>query len=143
MAKVDVSHAMPAAQGPVWAVMANPSRFPEWLTIHDRFKGDAPTEIQQGTAFTEVCSIMGMTNSIDWTVTGYDAPGSLRISGTGLAGAQISFTMTVQPAADGSLVQIDAEFTGQMVVGAIGAAVERAAMKEVTASLEKLASLVA
>lgn len=37
---------------------------------------------------------------------------------------------------------IDAEFQGQMVVGAIGKAIERSAKKEVEESLEKLASLV-
>jgi hypothetical protein len=39
------------------------------------------------------------------------------------------------------VAKIDADFVGTMVVGAIGAAVERAANKEVVASLEKLAGL--
>ena len=98
-----------------------------------------PTEVSQGSTFTEMCTVMGMTNKIDWTVSEYTAPSALKISGTGLAGAKITFTMTVESAGEDSKANIDAEFDGQMVVGAIGKAIERSARKEVEASLEKLA----
>lgn len=142
MARVDVSKDIPAAQDKLWAKISNPSTFPDWLTIHDGWRGEVPSEVSQGSQFTEMCTVMGMTNKIDWTVTDYQAPQTLKISGTGLAGAQISFTMTVQAAGESaSTVNIDAEFAGQMVVGAIGKAIERSAKKEVEASLEKLAAL--
>jgi uncharacterized protein YndB with AHSA1/START domain len=142
MAKVDVTKDIAAPADKVWALLANPSSYPDWLTIHDGWRGDVPTAVSQGSTFTEMCTVMGMTNKIDWTVSEYAAPSLLKISGTGLAGAKISFTMTV--AADGaeSKANIDAEFEGQMVVGAIGKAIERSARKEVEASLDKLATLV-
>ena len=143
MAKVDVSKVITASQDTLWAKISNPTTFPDWLTIHDGWRGEVPTEVSEGSQFTEMCTVMGMTNKIDWTVSGYHMPQTLKISGTGLAGARISFTMTVQPAGDSaSNVTIDAEFQGQMVVGAIGKAIERSAKKEVEESLEKLASLV-
>lgn len=142
MAKVDVSNAIAAPPEKVWALLANPSSYPDWLTIHDGWRGEVPTEVTQGTSFTEMCTVMGMTNKIDWTVTEYEAPGVLKISGTGLSGAKISFTMSVAADGDGSAANIDAEFEGQMVVGAIGKAIERSARKEVEASLDKLAALV-
>jgi len=141
MAKVDVTKDIAAPQEKVWAQLSNPSSYPDWLTIHDEFRGEVPTEVSQGSTFTEMCTVMGMTNKIDWTVSQYEAPSVLKISGTGLAGAKISFTMTVAADGEGSKANIDAEFEGQMVVGAIGKAIERSAKKEVEASLDKLAGL--
>ena len=68
---------------------------------------------------------------------------SLRISGAGLAGAQIAFTLAVAAAGDHSTVSIDAEFTGQMMVGAIGDAVQKNATVELEKSLAKLQELAA
>lgn len=142
MAKVDVTKDITAAREKVWALLANPSSYPDWLTIHDAWRGEVPTEVREGSTFTEMCTVMGMTNKIDWTVAEYAAPTVLKISGTGLAGAKISFTMTVEADGENSKANIDAEFEGQMVVGAIGKAIERSARKEVADSLDKLAALV-
>jgi hypothetical protein len=142
MAKVDVTKEITAPQEKVWALLSSPSSYPDWLTIHDGWRGDVPTEVSQGSTFTEMCTVMGMTNKIDWTVSEYAVPSALKISGTGLAGAKITFTMTVEAVGADSRANIDAEFEGQMVVGAIGKAIERSARKEVEASLEKLGALV-
>jgi hypothetical protein len=142
MAEVHVSQDIAASQETTWAVFSDLSKFSEWLTIHDKFYGEPPTEITVGATFTEQATIMGMSNKIDWTVEAFDAPKSLTIGGKGLAGAQITFVLSLEATGDSSCTaKIDAEFVGTMVVGAIGAAVERAANKEVTASLEKLAAL--
>jgi carbon monoxide dehydrogenase subunit G len=143
MAKANVAHEIPADPETTWKVLSDVSRYDEWLTIHDKFYGEPPTEIGEGTAFTQQATIMGMSNKIDWVVQQYDAPRSMTINGKGLAGADITFVMAVAPnATGGSTTTIDAEFTGQMVVGAIGAAIERASVKECEASLAKLAELV-
>jgi carbon monoxide dehydrogenase subunit G len=142
MAEVHVTQDIPASQEDTWKVFSDFSKFADWLTIHDKFYGEPPTEIVVGSTFTEQATIMGMSNKIDWTVEAYDAPKSLTIGGKGLAGAQITFVLSLEATGENSCVaSIDAEFVGTMVVGAIGAAVERAANKEVTASLEKLAGL--
>src|SRR5690349_4956848 len=142
MAEVHVSQEIAASQEQTWQVFSDLNKFGDWLTIHDKFYGDPPAEITVGTTFTEQATIMGMSNKIDWTVEAFDAPKSLTISGKGLAGAQITFVLSLEAAGeDACVAKIDAEFVGQMVVGAIGAAVERAANKEVVASLEKLATL--
>ncbi|MCX6398189.1 MAG: SRPBCC family protein [Propionibacteriales bacterium] len=144
MAEVHVSQDIAASQADTWAVFSDLSKFPDWLTIHDKFYGDPPTEIAVGAVFTEQATIMGMSNKIDWTVEAFEAPSSLTIGGKGLAGAQITFVLSLASTGDLTCTaRIDAEFVGTMVVGAIGAAVERAANKEVTASLEKLAGLLA
>ena len=143
MAEVHVSQEIAASQADTWATFSDVSKFDQWLTIHDKFYGEPPTEVGVGTTFSEQATIMGMSNKIDWVVSEYDAPSTLTITGKGLAGAQITFAFSVAANGDDkSTASIDAEFTGQMVVGAIGAAIERASNKEVTASLAKLADLV-
>ena len=144
MAHVNVSQEIAANQEDTWKVVSNLTTFEKWLTIHDKWYGEPPTELAVGSTFTQQATIMGMSNKIDWVVEEYNAPSNLKISGKGLAGAQITFDLTVTPSSDGtSTAGIEADFTGQMVVGAIGAAVERATDKECKASLEKLSELVA
>lgn len=123
MAQSNSSLEIPASQDKVWALLSDPSRFEEWLTVHTKWKDEPPTSLSQGTQMTEVVSIMGMPNTITWTTDEYDAPRSMKISGTGMAGAKVSFTLSVAEAGESSVATIDAEFISQMMVGAIGAAV--------------------
>ncbi|ASF10273.1 hypothetical protein NBRGN_010_00770 [Nocardia brasiliensis NBRC 14402] len=144
MALAKVSKEFPVAPGRVWTVLTDPHRFEEWLTVHTKWKELPPAQLSAGATMTEVLSIMGMANTITFTVVDYDAPTTTKFSGTGMAGAQISFTLTVTPQGDNnSLVTIDAEFISQMMVGAIGGAIERASTRELDASLTNLAGLLA
>lgn len=144
MAKVNVSKEIAASQDKLWAAISDPSRFEEWLTLHTKWKAAPPATLSQGASMSEVLTIMGMANTVDFTVDEYDAPNTTKFSGTGMAGAKITLTLTVEPNGDdASVATIDAEFISQMMVGAIGGAIERASTKEITASLDKLAALVA
>ena len=142
MASVTATVEFPAPPEKVWATMSDPNRYEEWLTIHQGWRGEVPSELSVGTTLTEIVSVMGMANKIEWTVDVYQPPSTVKISGTGMAGVQVSFTLSVSPTDAGSRAAIVAEFTGQLVVGAIGAAVAKQSRKELDASLEKLAGLV-
>lgn len=143
MAKANVSKEFPASQQQVWAVISDPRRFEEWLTVHTKWKSEPPAQLSQGATMSEVLTIMGMANTIDFTVEQYDAPHSTKFSGTGMAGAKITFTLQVEAKGeDTAVATVDAEFISQMMVGAIGGAIERASTKELDASLEKLAGLI-
>ncbi len=144
MAKSNVSKVIAAPQDKLWAVISDPSRFEEWLTVHTKWKEAPPAELSKGATMSEVLTIMGMANTITFTVDDFDAPHTTKFSGTGMAGAKISFTLTVEPdGEDASVATVDAEFISQMMVGAIGGAIERASTKELNESLDKLATLVA
>ena len=143
MAQVNVTKEIAAPPEQVWAVLADPRRFEEWLTLHTKWKAEPPATVSKGTTMTEVVTIMGMANTITWNVQDYDAPNTLTISGTGMAGAKVTFTLSVQGGADTSVASIGAEFISQMMVGAIGGAVERASVKELNASLDNVAALIA
>ncbi|GAA2803996.1 type II toxin-antitoxin system Rv0910 family toxin [Saccharopolyspora taberi] len=143
MVAVNVPGTLPCSPEKAWSAVSDLGRFEEWLTIHQSWKGELPAEVGVGSRITEVVSVMGMANKIEWTVEEYDQPRSLKISGTGMAGVKVAFTLSVRPDGDGSVAEIDAEFSGQMIVGPIGNAVGRSTRSELEKSLAKLAELVA
>jgi hypothetical protein len=142
MGRITASVDLPAAPDKVWAEFSNPNNFEKWLTIHTKWKGDVPTEFARGAKVSEVVTMLGMPNTIEWTVDEFDAPTKLAISGTGMAGVKVGFALSVQASDSGSIATIDAEFTGQMIVGALGKAVEKDGKKNLDASLAKFAELV-
>lgn len=142
MASVSVSASLPAAPEKAWDALSDLARWEEWLTIHQSWKGELPSEIAVGSRITEVVSVMGMANKIEWTVTALDAPSSVTIAGQGMAGVQIEFTLSVEPEGTGSEATIDALFTGAMIVGPIGKAVAKSAQGDLETSLAKFAELV-
>jgi hypothetical protein len=143
MGKINATATLPAAQDDVWAVIANPSTYESWLTIHTKWK-DAPETFSQGAKASEVVTMLGMPNTIDWTVEQFDAPAVLTISGVGMAGVRTTFSMSVAANDDGgSTAQIDAEFEGSMITGALGKAVEKDAQANLDESLANLAKLIA
>ncbi|WP_410624649.1 SRPBCC family protein [Amycolatopsis sp. cmx-8-4] len=143
MGQITASVELPATPDKVWAEFSNPNNFEKWLTIHTKWKGDVPAEFAQGAQVSEVVTMLGMANTITWTVDEYDAPNKLVISGTGMAGVKIRFSLSVAAAGSGSVASIDAEFTGQMIVGALGKAVEKDGKKNLDESLGKFKALVA
>ncbi|WP_436499270.1 type II toxin-antitoxin system Rv0910 family toxin [Actinokineospora sp. HUAS TT18] len=142
MGSVNASVELAATPDKVWARFADPNSFEKWLTIHTKWKGDVPAEFAVGTKVAEVVTMLGMANTIEWTVQEYAAPSNLVISGTGMAGVQVKFRLSVEPSGTGSVATIDAEFTGQMIVGALGKAVEKDAKANLDKSLANFAELV-
>ena len=143
MGKIEKTVEFAAPPEKVWAVAADPARFGDWLGMHKAWKGDVPTEFSKGSQATAVVSLLNMPNTITWTVDEYDPPKSVRLSGTGMAGVKVAITLDVAPRGDGSAMSITAEFEGQMIVGAIGQAVEKAGTQELDESMARLSELVA
>jgi carbon monoxide dehydrogenase subunit G len=142
MAEAHVCTDLPLPADEAWQLVSDLARFDQWLTIHDEWRSDIP-ELAVGAHIKEQIVVMGMKNVVDWTVDAYDPPTALTISGAGMAGAQISFTLSVAGNGEGATVTIAAEFTGAMIVGPISAAVEKNATTELETSLAKLRELVA
>jgi hypothetical protein len=142
MASVSVTQALPVDPDAAFEALSDLGNFENWLSIHQAWKSELPTEIAVGTQVTEVVSVMGMANKIEWTVTEANAPASMTIEGTGMAGVKGRFTMSVAGTATGSDATIDAEFTGTMIVGPIGKAVAKNTQADLEKSLAKLAELV-
>jgi uncharacterized protein YndB with AHSA1/START domain len=144
MGKVSTTVDIPADPERVWETIADPGSYEQWLTIHSKWRGEVPETFSQGVTVDEVVTMLGMANTISWTVQEYEAPSRLTITGTGMAGVRSTFTMVVEPRPDGgSTASIAAEFEGQMVVGALGKAVEKDAQANLEQSLANLSQLVA
>ncbi|RJQ81983.1 SRPBCC family protein [Pseudonocardiaceae bacterium YIM PH 21723] len=134
---------LPAAKNDLWKVFADLSRLGDWLTLHVKFKSEVPKleDYKEGLQVTQVISMMGMPNTIEWTVAQFTDGESCQITGTGMAGVKVSFTFSVAEADGITTGKLDAEFKGQIIVGALGKAVEKQAGKELNVSLEKLGDL--
>ena len=143
MASVSVTQALTVDPQGAWDNLTDLSGWENWLTIHQGWKSELPSEITPGTRITEVVSVMGMANKIEWEVTEVTAPNAVAIEGTGMAGVQVKFALSVAPAEGGSTITMDAEFTGTMIVGPIGKAVAKNTQTDLEASLAKFAELVA
>jgi uncharacterized protein YndB with AHSA1/START domain len=126
----------------LWAVVGDPNRFGDWLNMHQKWKGEVPAELKKGDTIVEVVSVMNMPNTISWTVEEYDPGKTVTLSGTGMAGVKISMTAAVSGDETSSTLDLKTSFEGQMLVGAIGAAVEKAGLADLDASLAKLDALI-
>lgn len=144
MGAVNATVSVPAAPERVFDVIVNPATYESWLTIHTKWKSELPDRFTEGAQAAEVVTMLGMPNTITWTVDELEAPAKLRISGTGMAGVETAFTLAVASDGNGgSTVTIDANFEGQMIAGALGKAVEKDAKENLERSLAKLGDLVA
>jgi uncharacterized protein YndB with AHSA1/START domain len=125
----------------VWALASDPNNFEKWLTLHQKWKDDVPATLEKGAQMTEVISMMGMPNTITWNVDEYDAPNTLSISGTGMAGVKVAISLSVTPTAAGSRFDLSSSFEGQMIVGALGKAIEKQGAAELETSLDNFTAL--
>ena len=141
MGSIEKTATFPVSPEKLWAVVGDPNRFGDWLNMHQKWKGDVPAELKKGDTIVEVVSVLNMPNTISWTVEEYTDGESITLSGTGMAGVKISISVDVTGAADSSTLDLKTSFEGQMLVGAIGAAVEKAGLADLEASLVKLTEL--
>lgn len=140
--KVNATATVPASPSRTWAVASDLTRFDEWMTLHDGWRGEVPDEITQGTSLTSVVKVMGLRNRVSWLVESYRPPSSLRIKGRGVGGVHVALALSIHESGDGSTVTIDAEVTGRPVFGPMGMAVGRAVRADVRRSVAALAALV-
>jgi carbon monoxide dehydrogenase subunit G len=142
MAGTDVNRTINAPFEKVWEVATDLKRWEEWNTLFTKWKSDVPDTLSENAQMTAVLTIMGMANTITLNVDEYNPPKLVTMSGTGMAGAKVSLTLSVDADGDTTTMAARADFVSQMMVGAIGKAIERAAKKELDASLDKLAAIV-
>ena len=139
MGHIEYTRNIAASPELVFAALADPARRGEWLTIHAGWlDGGAPNELAVGTKFVEKVVMLGMANKFEWVVDEVDAPKRLVTSATGMAGVKVRFEFLVEPVGEGSDVTIHGDFEGQLIVGALGKAVEKDGMKNLEESLAKL-----
>lgn len=141
MARLSESAHVPASPETAWRTAADLSRLGEWMTMHEAWRGEVPSELSNGTELTSVVAIKGMRNRITWRITSYDPPRALTLQGEGVGGTSVSLALSITEDDDGSRVGFDVEFGGKLVFGPVGMTVKRALQGDVHTSVENLAAL--
>lgn len=129
------------SQEEAFKLATDPSRFEEWLTLHQAWPNGAPDSTDTGAQFVQKLSIMGMPADVSWKVEAYEAPSRMALRGEGPLGAQLATSITTEPGGDGTRVSYEAEFSGGGIQGPIGEMVTQKAGEEIETSLGKLKAL--
>ena len=134
MAKVEsrVEVALPPEEA--WATAADLETLPQWVTLHDGWRGPLP-ELATGAKIACVVKVKNFRNRVDWTITEYDPPRRLVLDGKGVAGTKYKLTVTIAPASGGSTIALRADLGGAPLFGPIGATVARALKGDIAQSL--------
>lgn len=141
MPKASVSTEVPAEPERVWAVLNDFARLPEWFVMHVRFVSEPPATPAAGATFRQGVTILGIPGEIAWTLVTVRAPSRVELAGQGPLGIALRATFDIAAAGAGSRVAITFEFSGGLLSGPLGAAVEKQARKDAEASLGKLGAL--
>lgn len=140
MGHITCNRTLPASTEQIWDSISDVHAWDNWLTIHAGWLEDPPATLTEGTKLVEKVVMLGMANKLEWTVETLEPQRLLVITGKGMAGVKSRFSFAIAPVEEGTEVNIDAQFEGSMVVGALAKAVEKDAAKNLNDSLDKLAA---
>lgn len=143
MGRISTSAELKAAPERVFAVAADPAMFEQWLTLHAAWSGETPASFAKGDRITQVMTIMNLQIPVEWTVDEYDVPVKVVLSGAGLAGIAIAIVIDVEPHAVGARFDLSAEFSGPLVEGPLGVAIEAQVLTELETSMTNIGVLLA
>jgi len=136
MASVEMSSDVPMSPQDMWDHVSDLSELGEWLVMHEGWRSELPDEITEGTEIVGVARSKGLRNRVTWTVTTWDPPHEMAMSGNGKGGAKYGVTVTVTAHEDGSTMGLRLELGGRALFGPVGSAAARAVKGDVEKSLK-------
>jgi hypothetical protein len=137
MAAVEMTADMPMAPHAMWDHVSDLSELGEWLVMHEAWRSELPDEITEGTQIVGVARSKGLRNRVTWTVTKWDPPHEVAMSGSGKGGTKYAVMLSVRPAEDGSTLGLRLELGGRALFGPVGSAAARAVRGDVEKSLRQ------
>ncbi|GAB7141844.1 type II toxin-antitoxin system Rv0910 family toxin [Mycobacterium riyadhense] len=141
MASVEMTSDMPISPQKMWDHVSDLSTLGDWLVIHEGWRGELPDELTEGTQIVGVARSKGLRNRVTWTITKWDPPHEVAMSGAGKGGAKYGVTLTVTPSKDGSTLGLRLELGGRALFGPVGSAAARAVKGDVEKSLQHFVEL--
>jgi hypothetical protein len=141
VAQVDVSTTSDLSPESAWKLASDLDRFGDWMTIFAGWRGAVPAKVEKGTRVSSCVKVKGFRNVIHWTVTRYDEPNAIELSGRGRGGIRIAVAMTITDNHPGSTFNMTADLTGGVLNGPIGRLVARIFRSDVHKSVCNLAAL--
>src|SRR6202000_2352585 len=141
MAAVDVKADVAMSQQDMWEHVSDLSELGQWLVMHEAWRSELPAELSTGTQVVGVARAKGMRNRVTWTVTTWDPPHEVAMSGSGKGGTKYGVTLTVRPTKDASTLGLRLELGGRPLFGPVGSAAARAVKGDVEKSVRKFVEL--
>ena len=141
MAKVSVTQETAASPERAWELASNLSRYGEWLTMHEGYTTDVPSDPKPGDTYKQKVKLMGMPAEIAWRVVAAEAPGRLELAGDGPMNVKASNRTTIEPSGTGSRITLEMEFNGPALAGPMAGMVEKQAGSAAKESLAKFVAL--
>jgi uncharacterized protein YndB with AHSA1/START domain len=141
MGHIEATRELAASPEALWGTVSDLANWDKWFTVHEKWLQDPPATLTEGATLTAKIVMLGMANKIEWTIDSIDAPRSLVLSGTGMAGVKAQFTFTIDPAESGSNFTVFGDFEGALIKGALGKAVEKDGIKQLDKTLDQLDAL--
>jgi uncharacterized protein YndB with AHSA1/START domain len=141
MASVNLTLDVPMTPQDMWDHVSDLSTLGDWLVLHEGWRGELPDEITEGTQVVGVASAKGLRNRVTWTITKWEPPHEVAMSGDGKGGTKYKVTLTVTPTDDGSTLGLSVDLGGRALFGPIGSAAARAAKGDVQKSLNNFVEL--
>lgn len=128
----------------VWAVIMDPARLADWVTIH-RSLGRHDEPLKHGSEIDQTLTLRGVPFQVKWKVEQFDPPRKAVWKGRGPARSIASTIYELEPSGDGTLFSYQNEFKAPM--GPLGAVAQRAlvgdaARREANGSLDRLKRLI-
>ena len=141
MAAVDVKADAPMSPQDMWDDVSDLSELGDWLSMHEGWRSELPDELSEGAEVVGVARAKGFRNRVTWTVTTWQPPQRIALSGSGKGGAKYTVTLSVSATEQGSNLGLRLELGGRALFGPVGAAAARAVKGDVEKSLKKFVEL--
>jgi carbon monoxide dehydrogenase subunit G len=142
MGHIEATRELSASQEALWQKVSDLKNWDTWFSIHERWMEEPPATLTEGIKLTAKIVMLGMANKIEWTIESLQAPHTLVLSGTGMAGVKALFQFCIEPSGDGgSRFSVSGDFSGSLIKGALGKAVEKDGAKQLDKTLTQLDAL--
>jgi Polyketide cyclase / dehydrase and lipid transport len=132
---------VPMSPQEMWDHVSDLSNLSDWLVMHEGWRSELPDELGEGTQVVGVARAKGFRNRVTWTVTKWEPPHQVALSGSGKGGARYAVTLTVRPTEQGSALGLRLELGGRPLFGPVGSATARAVKGDVEKSLKQFVKL--
>lgn len=137
MASVEMTTDVPMTPQEMWEHVSDLSELGDWLVLHEAWRSELPDELAAGVEIVGVARAKGMRNRVTWTITTWDPPHQVAMSGSGKGGAKYGVTLTVRPREAGSTLVLRVELGGRALFGPVGSVAARAVKGDVEKSLRQ------
>ena len=138
---MDLTADVPMTPQDMWDHVSDLEDLGDWLIMHEAWRSELPDEIAEGTQIVGVARAKGLRNRVTWTVTTWDPPREVAMTGSGKGGAKYAVTLTVRATDEGSTLGLRLELGGRALFGPVGSAAARAVKGDVQKSLQNFVEL--